>query len=71
MRLVDKQTGREVAVGDTLKDFRGDEWELVEYRDPSDRRMDAGKVVVRRAPAKPLDPQRIFFVGVFGLHWLD
>jgi len=62
MRLIHKKTGKEVAVGDKITSFRGEETTVQFFREPHAARS-SGKVVTAE--------DREFYVGVYGMEWVD
>ncbi len=62
MKLVHKDTGNEVKVGDTVTSFRGDETTVRYFAEPH-KPSSQGKLTV----ASGFE----YYVGVYGLQWID
>ena len=65
MKLVYKDTGKEVQKGDVLTSFRGDKYIAYYWREPS---HGEGKISVKKN-ADDLMSCCEYYVSVFGLEW--
>lgn len=70
MRLVNKETGKEVKVGDKLTDFRGDTAYATYFREPT---HGSGKICVVEDKKDMNNPSatREYYVSVYGLEWVE
>lgn len=67
MRLVYKDTGKEVQKGDVLTDFRGDKAIAHYWKEPTHGQ---GKISVRKNPDDIMSCGE-YYVSVFGLKWVE
>lgn len=68
MRLVHKESQKEVQVGDEVFDFRGERAVVVNFSPPRSP-ASSGKVTVKN-PDDDRD-QREYYVGVFNMEWIE
>lgn len=68
MRLVEKETGREIKVGDVVTSFRGEKYTVKYFREPH-KASSCGKISVRRDNGEEYDSE--FYVTAFGLEWIE
>lgn len=66
MRLVYKDTGKEVQKGNVLTDFRGDKAIADYWREPT---HGIGKISVKKNPEDKMCCGE-YYVSVFGLEWV-
>ena len=69
-RLVNRETGEEVAIGSTIKSFRDEEYILRGFRKPH-KPSSTGRVFVKRPDADENEFEESFFPGVFDLEIVD
>lgn len=67
MRLIYKQSGEEVKVGDPICLSRGEEGKVTYFREPH-KAASSGKVTVRMNGS---DYDEEYFVGIINAHWVD
>jgi len=66
-KLVNKDTGAEVKVGDTVTSFRGEK-AIVKYLEPPHKPSASGRVYVTQ---EGMTGQQGFYASVFGLKYVD
>ena len=66
MRLVYKDTGKEVQKGDVLTDFRGDKAIAHYWKEPA---HGIGKISVKQNPDDAMSCE--YYISVFGLEWVE
>lgn len=69
MRLVYESTGKPVEIGDRVKSFRGEPYEVVRIEGPR-RSGSTGRLWVRNDSMRPTD-ETSYFPSVFGAEWSD
>ncbi len=75
MRLVYKNSGNEVKVGDVVPDFRGELQKVISFREPH-KPSSSGKVSVK-TPLPPVgdgpafSDEREYFVSVINAEWIE
>lgn len=65
MKLIYKETGKEVKVGDTAKTFRGEEVEVVSFDLPH-KPSSSGKILIQNRKWK-----EECYVSVIGAEWIE
>ena len=66
MKLVYKDSGNPVAVGDIVKTSRGDEVQVTYFRPPH-KPSSEGKVSVKHGDSGSIE----YYVSVIGAHWIE
>lgn len=71
MKLINRLTGQEVKVGDTVYDVRdGDEYTVDFFREPH-KACSEGKISVKQTGAEEYFSSMEYYVSVFGLEWIE
>ena len=68
-RLIHKEDGRIVNVGDKVKDFRGLECEVTGWQEPT-HSGSTGRVNVKQQRGTTVHHNQ-YYPGVFGLEWVE